>query len=46
MTKSVLVPVAAGDVLKIKAQNVTGARGVVGNTSVTIANSLTAHYLA
>lgn len=46
ITKPVLVPVTAGDVLKITAQNVTGARGVVGSTSVVIANSLTAHYLA
>lgn len=46
VTESVLVPVAAGDVLKFKCQNVTGARGVIGSTSVALANSLTAHYLA
>lgn len=44
--KPVLIQVAAGDVLKLKAQNTTGARGVVGNSSGTYANSLTAHYLA
>lgn len=44
--KPVIIGVAKGNVLKLKAQNVTGARGVVGNSSGTYANSLTAHYLA
>lgn len=42
----VLIQVAAGDVIKLKAQNVTGARGTIGNSSGTYANSLTAFYLA
>lgn len=44
--KPVIIEVAKGNVLKLKAQNVTGARGVVGNSSGTYANSMTAHYLA
>lgn len=42
----VLVSVAAGDVLKLKAQNATGARGTIGSTSPAYANYLSAHYLA
>ena len=44
--KPCLFTVTAGDVVKLKCQNVTGARGVVGNSSGTYANCLTAHYLA
>ena len=44
--KPVIVKVTKGNVLKIKAQNVTAARGVIGNSSGTYANSITAHYLA
>lgn len=44
--RTVLVPVDSGDVLKLKCQNVTGARGVIGSTSIAYANSLMAHYLA
>lgn len=44
--KPVIIRVAKGDTLKVKAQNTTGGRGVVGNSSGTYANSLAAHYLA
>lgn len=44
--KPVIIEVAKGNVLKLKAQNVTGARGTIGNSSGTYANSITAHYLA
>lgn len=44
--RTVLVPVEAGDVLKLKCQNVTAARGVIGSTGVAYANRLMAHYLA
>ena len=44
--KTVIIEVAKGDVLKLKAQNVTGARGTIGNSSGTYANRMTAHYLA
>ena len=44
--KPVIIRVSKGDVLKLKGQNVTGARGVIGNSSGTYANSITAHYLA
>jgi hypothetical protein len=46
VTKTCLIEVKAGDVIKLKGQNSTGARGVIGNSSGTYANSLTAHYLA
>lgn len=44
--KDLIVKVAKGDVIKLKAQNTTGGRGVVGNSAGTYANSLAAHYLA
>ena len=44
--KPVIIRVSKGNVLKVKGQNVTGARGVVGNSSGTSANSITAQYLA
>ena len=44
--KPVIIKVAKGNVLKLKGQNATGARGVVGNSSGTYANSIMAHYLA
>ena len=44
--ETVLVPVEAGDVLKLKCHNVTSAAGVIGNSATKYANSLTAHYLA
>lgn len=44
--RTVLVPVSANDVLKLRCQNATGGRGVIGSTSVAYANSLMAHYLA
>lgn len=44
--KPVIIKVTKGNVLKLKAQNVTGARGVIGNSSGTYANSITAKYLA
>lgn len=46
VTKTCLIQVAAGDVLKLKAQNVTGGRGVVGSTAGSHASGITAHYLA
>lgn len=45
-TKVCLIQVAKGDVIKLKAQNNTGGRGVVGSTAGSHANCLTAHYLA
>jgi len=44
--KPVIIRVSKGNVLKLKGQNATGARGVIGNSSGTYANSITAHYLA
>lgn len=46
VTKTCLIQVDKGDVIKLKAQNTTGGRGVVGSTAGSHANSLTAHYLA
>lgn len=46
VTKTCIIEVKAGDVIKLKAQNTSGGRGVIGNTSGTYANSLTAYYLA
>lgn len=45
-SKTCLIDVVKGDVLKLKCQNTSGARGVVGNTAGTYANCMTAHYLA
>ena len=44
-TGLVLAEVAAGDVLKLKCQNVTGARGTVGSSATSYSNFLAAHYL-
>lgn len=44
--KPVIIRVSKGNVLKLKGQNATGGRGVIGNSSGTYANSITAHYLA
>ena len=44
--KPVIIRVTKGNVIKLKGQNVTGARGVIGNSSGTYANSITAKYLA
>lgn len=46
VTKVCLIQVDKGDVIRLKAQNMTGGRGVVGSTAGSHANSLTAHYLA
>lgn len=46
VSPTVLVSVVAGDVLKLKIHNVTGARGLVGSSAVSYANGLMAHYLA
>ena len=42
----VIIKVTKGNVLKLKCQNVTGARGVIGNSSGTYANNMAAQYLA
>lgn len=44
--KPVIIRVSKGNVLKVKGQNATGARGVIGSSSGTYANSITAQYLA
>lgn len=46
VSKSCMFPVSAGDLIKIKGQNITNANGTVGNTAGTYANSVTVHYLA